>query len=416
MLAEQFERISRVSCVVPLAQQQARPLHSLRGAAPTAKEAPCPQHGVITSEISNPFLFVIVNLKIFCLFSLGNSPSRSPGLGVSLFTVQEHSPGDPQQAGCREGTAFADPLSPPPGSLHPLSHAGMLSSGCGCLPVLCRQQEEPAWTGVQWDCSTVRNDAENTEWGANCVWVQEPACHSPSHHPDRVVTTQAHRDAIKTWRSLLLLVALVPRQPPPACIPPMVRFPFAGRGINFLYSLTSAECTEPCVFSPHSGHCTNTKALCVSKSSCSLLGQHRLLWIPVSIQQHCDMLQYGDTNTPKMQLVPAQLPREPALPEPQVPVQQVSSIPAALLLQGMMLRARPRCCRVSKATTKDPFQLKHFFRKRAGLGDLSPTAGQFSLMLWTVCTYQSQTASSILFSSAPFCPFPILCLGLASVY
>lgn len=113
MLAEQFERISRVSCVVPLAQQQAKPLHSLHGAAPTAKEAPCPQHGVITSEISNPFLFVIVNLKIFCLFSLGNSPSRSPGLGVSLFTVQEHSPGDPQQAGCREGTAFADPLCPP---------------------------------------------------------------------------------------------------------------------------------------------------------------------------------------------------------------------------------------------------------------------------------------------------------------
>lgn len=82
MLAEQFERISRVSCVTPLAQQQAEPLHSLHGAAPTAKEAPCPQHGVITSEISNPFLFVIVNLKIFCLFSLGNSPSRSSGSGV----------------------------------------------------------------------------------------------------------------------------------------------------------------------------------------------------------------------------------------------------------------------------------------------------------------------------------------------
>lgn len=144
MLAEQFERISRVSCVVPLAQQQAKPLHSLCSAAPTAKEAPCPQHRVITSEISNPFLFVIVNLKIFCLFSLGNSPSRSPGLGVSLFAVQDHSPGDPQQAGYREKTAFVDPLSSPPWSLHPLSHGGMLSIGCGCLPLLCKQQEEPA--------------------------------------------------------------------------------------------------------------------------------------------------------------------------------------------------------------------------------------------------------------------------------
>lgn len=162
MLAEQFERISRVSCVVPLAQQHAKPLHSLRGAAPTAEEAPCPQHGVITSESSNPFLFVIVNLKIFCLFSLGNSPSRSPGLGVSLLTVQEHSPGDPQQAGCREGTAFADPLSPPQWSLHPLSHAGMLSNGCGCLTLLCRQQEEPARTGVQQEHRVVRNDAGYT--------------------------------------------------------------------------------------------------------------------------------------------------------------------------------------------------------------------------------------------------------------
>lgn len=131
MLAEQFERISRVSCVVPLAQQQAKPLHSLQGAAPTAKEAPCPQHGVITSEISNPFLFVIVNLKIFCLFSLGNSPSRSPGLGVSLFTVQEHSPGDPQQAGCREGTAFADPLSPPHCGLRTL----FPTLGCSAMDV-----------------------------------------------------------------------------------------------------------------------------------------------------------------------------------------------------------------------------------------------------------------------------------------
>lgn len=144
MLAEQFERISRVSCVVPLAQQQAKPLHSLHDTVPTAKEAPCPQHRVIALEISNPFLFVIVNLKIFCLFSLGNSPSRSPGLGVSLFMVQDHSPGDPQQAGCREGRAFTDPLSPPPWSLHPLSHAGILSNGCGCLPLLCGQQEEPA--------------------------------------------------------------------------------------------------------------------------------------------------------------------------------------------------------------------------------------------------------------------------------
>lgn len=151
MLAEQFERISRVSCVVPLAQQQAKPLHSLRGAAPTAKEAPCPQHAVITSEISNPFLFVIVNLKIFCLFSLGNSPSRSPGLGVSLFTVQEHSPSDPQQAGCREGTAFTAPVSPPLGSLHPLSHAGTLSNAL---------QEELAWAGVQQEHCTMSCDAE----------------------------------------------------------------------------------------------------------------------------------------------------------------------------------------------------------------------------------------------------------------
>lgn len=194
MLAEQFERISRVSCVVPLAQQQAKPLHSLQGAAPTAKEAPCPQHGVITSEISNPFLFVIVNLKIFCLFSLGNSPSRSPGLGVSLFTVQEHSPGDPQQAGCREGTAFADPLSPPPPwSLHPVSHAEMLSNGCGCLPLLCRQQEEPAWNGVQ-HC-IVRNDAESRVGctpglSASGVWHLQPACCTPSQHPDHVVITQ----------------------------------------------------------------------------------------------------------------------------------------------------------------------------------------------------------------------------------
>lgn len=137
MLAEQFERISRVSYVVPLAQQQAKPLHSLHGAAPTAKEAPCPQHGVITSEISNPFLFVIVNLKIFCLFSLGNSPSRSPGLGVSLFTVQEHSPSDPQQAGCREGTVFADPLSPTTVVSAPSFPRWDAQSGCGCLPLLC---------------------------------------------------------------------------------------------------------------------------------------------------------------------------------------------------------------------------------------------------------------------------------------
>lgn len=143
MLAEQFERISRVSCVTPLAQQQAKPLHSLHGAAPTAKEAPCPQHGVITSEISNPFLFVIVNLKIFCLFSLGNSPSRSPGSGVPLLAVQEHSPGDPQRADCGEGTAFADPLSPPLWSLHPLSHAEVLSNGCICLLLLSRQHEKP---------------------------------------------------------------------------------------------------------------------------------------------------------------------------------------------------------------------------------------------------------------------------------
>lgn len=137
MLAEQFERISRASCVTPLAQQQAEPLHSPHGAAPTAKEAPCPQHGVITSEISNPFLFVIVNLKIFCLFSLGNSPSRSPGSGVSPLTAQEHGPGDPQWAGCREGNTFADPLSLPPWSLHPLSHAEMLGDRRGatrCFP------------------------------------------------------------------------------------------------------------------------------------------------------------------------------------------------------------------------------------------------------------------------------------------
>lgn len=109
MLAEQFERISRVSCVTSLAQQQAEPLCSLQGAAPTAREAPCPQHGVITSEISNPFLFVIVNLKIFCLFSLGNSPSRSPGCGVSLLSVLEHGADDPRQdsreQGCVHGPA-----------------------------------------------------------------------------------------------------------------------------------------------------------------------------------------------------------------------------------------------------------------------------------------------------------------------
>lgn len=99
MLAEQFERISRVSCVTSLAQQQAEPLRSLQGAAPTAREAPCPQHGVITSEISNPFLFVIVNLKIFCLFSLGNSPSGSLGRGVSPLAAPEHGAGDPQRAG-----------------------------------------------------------------------------------------------------------------------------------------------------------------------------------------------------------------------------------------------------------------------------------------------------------------------------
>lgn len=160
MLAEQFERISRASCVTPLAQQQAEPLHSLHGTAPTAKEAPCPQHGVITSEISNPFLFVIVNPKIFCLFSLGNSPSRSRGSGVSLLTVQDHSPGDPQQAGCRERTAFAGPLSPQPWSLHPLSHAEMLSNGCACLSLLSRQHEEPEETGVRLEHRAVGNNAE----------------------------------------------------------------------------------------------------------------------------------------------------------------------------------------------------------------------------------------------------------------
>lgn len=145
MLAEQFERISRVSCVTSLAQQQAKPLHSPHSAAPTAKEAPCPQHGVITSEISNPFLFVIVNLKIFCLFSLGNSPSRSLGSGVSLLTVQEHGPGDSQRAGCGEVTAFTDPLSPPPWPPHPLSHAEKLSDGRGCLS---RQHKEPTQTMI----------------------------------------------------------------------------------------------------------------------------------------------------------------------------------------------------------------------------------------------------------------------------
>lgn len=160
MLAEQFERISRVSCVTPLAQQQAKPLHSLHDAAPTAKEAPCPQHGVITLEISNPFLFVIVNLKIFCLFSPGNSPSRSLGSGVSLLAVQERGPSDPQRAGCGEGTTFADPLSPPPRSLHLLSHAEMLSDGCGCLSLLPRQHEKPAQTGVQLEHHAVGNHAE----------------------------------------------------------------------------------------------------------------------------------------------------------------------------------------------------------------------------------------------------------------
>lgn len=71
------------------------------------------------------------------------------------------------------------------------------------------------------------------------------------------------------------------------------------------------------------------------------------------------------------------------------------ALPAAWLLRGSAQKEPPRrrCRRESEAATKDPFQLKP-----AGLGDLSPTAGQFCLMLWTVCTYQSQTTSSILFS------------------
>lgn len=189
MLAEQFERISRVSCVTPLAQQQAKPLHSPHGAAPTAKEAPCPQHGVITSEISNPFLFVIVNLKIFCLFSLGNSPSRSPGSGVSLLTVQEHGRGDPQQAGCGEGTTFADPLSPPPWPLHLLSHAETLSDGRGCLSLLPRQHKEPVWTGVQLEHHAVGNDAEigagmvGRTPGLSAQWCVGPGTRLLHPHP-----------------------------------------------------------------------------------------------------------------------------------------------------------------------------------------------------------------------------------------
>lgn len=204
MLAEQFERIYRVSCVTPLAQQQAEPLHSPHGAAPTAKEAPCPQHGVITSEISNPFLFVIVNLKIFCLFSLGNSPSRSLGSRVSLLTVQEHSPGDPQQAGCREGTAFTDPLSPLLWSLHPLSHAKMLSNGHGCLSLLSRHTRCLHRLGSSWGIALwgmmLRLEQASPRWDVpqaclhSSVWDLEPACYTPSHHVHHMVVTQLHID------------------------------------------------------------------------------------------------------------------------------------------------------------------------------------------------------------------------------
>lgn len=91
--------------------------------------------------------------------------------------------------------------------------------------------------------------------------------------------------------------------------------------------------------------------------------------------------------------------------------------PGCVSSPGAMLRKIPPLMPEGEQDChKGPFSAETFLRKRAGLGDLSPTAGQFCLMLWTVCTYQSQTASSILFSWAPFCIFPILCLGLDSTY
>lgn len=204
----------------------------------------------------------------------------------------------------------------------------------------------------------------------------------------------------------------------PACIPPIVRFLFAGRGISFFYSLTSAKCTEPCILSPHRKLHEHKGTVCPRAPANSWIAHP--LWIPVSIQQHCDMLLYGDTNTlPKPSwLQPRLQPSSKGSCHPccgQCLFSPCSELPATLPLQADAQRPL-RSRRVSKTTTKDPFQLKYFFRKCAGLGDLSPTAGQFSLMLWTVCTYQPQTVSSILFSSAPFCHFPVLCLGLASAY
>lgn len=117
------------------------------------------------------------------------------------------------------------------------------------------------------------------------------------------------------------------------------QIPLCRKRVSFFYSLTSAKFIEPCILSPHSRHCTNTKALCVRERLLTHGVAHALGDPSVHPAALLHAPIWGHQPSPKTQLatpqVTAQLRREPATPHVTSACSALCrELSAALLLRG----------------------------------------------------------------------------------